>query len=265
LSGNGRLRTGVGIAGVGIDGWATDDEGVGGVVGGEGSSVLTRAVAGHRRALAEREWAAAEHRRVMEQQARIRARHEQRLLDAEVRATRRAFMEALRRRAGPDVVALLDEDFLTVADSPTVYRAVLEAAVTVGRAASADLQLQERDGVLSIVAQHGFSPEFLACVATVDAGQPTACAKALATRRPVLVDDVRGSAIFSGQPTLKPLVEAGTRSVYSYPLVTSVGDVLGVLSFHYRESAPASCRAGLVARCAAEALTRRPSAPLSSR
>jgi hypothetical protein len=258
--GNGRLLGGVGIAGT-----ATDDEGVAGVVGVEGSSVLTRAVAGHRRAVAEREWAVAEHRRVMEQQARIQARHEQRLLDAEVRATRRALMEALRRRAGPDVVAFLDEDFLTVADSPTVYRAVLDAAVTVGGAESADLQLQERAGVLSIVAQHGFSAEFLAFFATVDPAQPTACAKALATRQPVLVDDVRGSTIFSGQPTLKPLVEAGTRSVHSYPLVTSVGDVLGVLSFHYRESALASCRAELVARCAAEALVRLPSAPLSGR
>jgi GAF domain-containing protein len=238
--------------------------GVVGAVGGEGSSILARAVAGHRRAVAERGWAVAEHRRVMEQQARIQAQHEQRLIDAEVRSSRRALIGALRRRAGPDVVALLDEDFLTVADSPTIYRAVLDAAVTVGGAESADLQLQERAGVLSIVTQHGFSAEFLAFFATVDAAQPTACAKALATRRPVLVDDVRGSTIFAGQPTLKPLVEAGTRSVHSYPLITSGEDVIGILSFHYRKSAPASGRAELVARCAAEAMMRMPSAPRSS-
>jgi len=146
-----------------------------------------------------------------------------------------------------------------------IYRAVLDAAVTVGGAESADLQLQERAGVLSMVTQHGFSAEFLAFFATVDAAQPTACAKALATRRPVLVDDVRGSTIFSGQPTLKPLVEAGTRNVHSYPLISSGGDVTGILSFHYRKSAPASSRAELVARCAAEAMMRMPSAPLPSR
>lgn len=63
----------------------------------------------------------AECRGVGQQQARILAEQHQLVIDAEVRATRRALLRALRQRGGVDAVALLDWGFLAVADRPTVY------------------------------------------------------------------------------------------------------------------------------------------------
>ena len=58
----------------------------------------------------------------------------------------------------------------------------MDAAVVLGRATGADLQVYDPDvGVLRMAAQRGFSREFLAYFATVDAAGPTACAKALAS------------------------------------------------------------------------------------
>jgi GAF domain-containing protein len=160
----------------------------------------------------------------------------------------------MRRRGGTDAAAFCDPDFLAVADLPTVHRAILDAAVTVAGAASADLQLYDRAaGVLRIAAHHGFHPRFLTFFATVAAGQPTACATALATRQPVLVDDVTRSPIFAGQSTLEAMLDAGSRAVYSYPLIAR-GDIIGVLSVHHRKSTAHHGTAGLVADSAAWAL-----------
>jgi hypothetical protein len=62
------------------------------------------------------------HRAVRERE-RIVAQHEQRLVDAEVRTTRLAVLRALPRRGGANAAAILDEDFLAVADQPTIYEA----------------------------------------------------------------------------------------------------------------------------------------------
>jgi hypothetical protein len=141
--------------------------------------------------------------------------------------------------AGERTWPILDEDFLAVADRPTIYQAIVGVAVAAGRAASVDLQLYDRKArVLRLVAQHGFSSRFLAFFAAVGVAQPTACAAAFASCRPVLVDDVTRSAIFVGEPTMEPMLDAGSRAVHSYPLLASPDAVVGVLSFHYRERAP---------------------------
>jgi GAF domain-containing protein len=203
--------------------------------------------------------AVTECRRAGQQQARILAEQHQLFIDAEVRATRRALLRALRQRGGVDAAALLDEDFLAVADRPTVYRAILDAAVTAGRAACADLQLCDRRAeVLRIAAQHGFTSQFVVFFAAVDAAAPTACATALATRQPVVVNDITRSAIFTDQPTVELLLKAGSRAVTSYPLLFANGEVLGVLSFHHRTPGPNWGAAQLVARSAAQALTQLP-------
>lgn len=190
------------------------------------------------------------------QRLHVIAQNEQRLLDAEVRDTRRALVSAVRRRGGTDAVAFCDDDFLAVADRPALYQAILDAAVTAGRADNADLQLYDRHrGVLRLVAHHGFPQRFLTFFATVDAATPSACAVALATRQPVVIDDIARHEIFAGRTTLEPVLDAGSRAVSSHPLIA--GDrLLGVLSFHHRRTAPSPGHASLVASCATQALTR---------
>lgn len=170
---------------------------------------------------------------------------------------RRARLQAVHRRRGAGAVPFLDDDFLAVAHRSTVLAAIVDACLTIGAADACDLQIHDpTTGTLRIEAQHGFGAEFLSAFASVGANTPTACAMALATRQPVLVDDVTRSPIFQGQPTLGYLRAAGTLAVRSYPLLTTGGEVYGVLSLHYRRPAPAPGLAELVAHSAALVLTR---------
>lgn len=206
-------------------------------------------------ARADHRWATAERQRVEQQAARVRADQHQHLIDAEVQETRRILLQALRGRGGTNPVAFLDADFLAVADRPTIIAAILDAALTVGAADSCDLQIYDpATASLRIEAQRGFSDEFTAFFATVEGSQPTACAAALITQRPVLVDDVTRSPIFIGQPTLAPIRAAGSRAVRSYPLLAPNGQVHAVLSLHYRKPAPRRGAPGLIAAGAAQAL-----------
>ncbi|GIE99734.1 hypothetical protein Ari01nite_71990 [Paractinoplanes rishiriensis] len=197
--------------------------------------------------------AVADRQRAVRQRAQITAQRQQYLIDVEVRATRRALLRLVHRRDGPD--AFCDPDFLACADRPTLYQAILQTAVTAGGADRADLQLYDRSAAaLRLVAQHGFTAEFLTFFATVDTSTPTACAAAMSTRRPVVVHDITFSPVFAGQPTLEPLLAAGSRAVTSYPLITR-GELFGVLSFHYRRPQLPHHSTGLISWSAAQAIT----------
>jgi len=167
-------------------------------------------------------------------------------------------VQEIRYRHGVHAVAFLDEDFLAVADRAAMHLAIVEAAITVGGALRADLQLYDmRAGVLRMAGQHGFPGEFLSYFTTVDRTQRTACSEVLTHGEPVLIDDISRSPIFRDQPTLDVMLEAGSRAVYSYPLRTAGGGLIGVLSFHHRQPITPNGRTDLVAHCAAHALTAR--------
>ncbi|SNT49999.1 anti-anti-sigma factor [Asanoa hainanensis] len=151
---------------------------------------------------------------------------------------------ALSLGLDPGVSALTDVDFLATADRPLLIGAVLEAALTSTGATAVDVQrVEPGDGSLHIVGHHGFGRAFLDFFAQVDVDDPTACAAALRLNRPIEIDDVTRHPIFAGRGSLAALRDAGTRSVYSYPLAGPSGAPIGVLSFHYaRPSAERASR-----------------------
>jgi GAF domain-containing protein len=191
-----------------------------------------------------------------EQRERFDRQSQQRSVDHQVRRTRAALLREARQRGGTDAAVLFDADFLAVADEPAVFDAIVLAARSTADAC--DLQLFDQQvGALVIRAHQGFSPAFLGAFRAVTVGDPSACAVALSTARPVLVDDVTSSPIFAGQPSLDALLDAGTRSVASYPLRAADGSVFGVLSFHHDRRRPAfTDHESAVARGAAAALAR---------
>jgi hypothetical protein len=63
------------------------------------------------------------------------------------------------------------------------------------------------------------------------------------------------SPIFTDETSLRAVLDAGSRAVYSYPLLSG-GRVLGVLSFHHLRPVAHDDGAGLVAYSAAHALAR---------
>lgn len=200
-------------------------------------------------------------RRAESEQARIHGKLQQDIIDGEVRFTRRVVLARLRERLRTDRGALASDEFLAGADTPTVLDAIVLAATIVGAADACDLQLYDPVvGALLITRQRGFSKEFLTYFATVDPSEPTACAMAMRTGEPVIVDDVTRSPIFAGQPTLPVMLAAGSLAVHTHPLKDEAGQLMGVLSFHYRERRPRRGDPEMVAWCAARALahTRRP-------
>jgi len=50
----------------------------------------------------------------------------------------------------------------------------------------------------------------------------------------MIVDDVTESPIFAGTPALQVQLDAGVRAVQSTPLLSRSGNLLGMLSTHYR-------------------------------
>ena len=110
---------------------------------------------------------------------------------------------------------------------------VLDASIALLSADFGNIQLCDTEtGVLTIVAQRGFTPEFLHYFDAVDNGTGS-CRMALERKQRVIVEDVLTEPAF--QPHLKIVAAAGYRAVQSTRLLGSGGHLLGVISTHFRE------------------------------
>jgi len=90
-------------------------------------------------------------------------------------------------------------------------------------------------GALEIVVHQGFEAEFLDFFATVQ-DHTTACGTAMATGQRIIVDDVADNLIFAGSEARDVMLRAGARAVQSTPLWSRTGDLVGMLSTHYRRA-----------------------------
>ncbi len=109
---------------------------------------------------------------------------------------------------------------------------VLMVAIDISGADKGNIQLVDpRTGRLRMVARFGFDQWFVDHFASGEAA--SACNVAGQTQQRVIVEDVRESALFVGTPSLKAMLNANVRAVQSMPLVSSAGQVLGVISTHF--------------------------------
>jgi hypothetical protein len=109
----------------------------------------------------------------------------------------------------------------------------LHCAMRVTGATKGNVQIfDSASQVMHIVAQRGFSEQFLDFFHRVEAGE-AACGKALETRSRVVIEDVTASRVFRGTPALEILLDEGVRAVQSSILFGSSGQVAGVLSVHW--------------------------------
>jgi PAS domain S-box-containing protein len=112
---------------------------------------------------------------------------------------------------------------------------ILKVAIEISGADKGNIQLvNTNSGALNTSNECGFDPKFVDFFSEGDAS--SACNLAFETQQRVVVEDVRQSALFVGQPSLKAMNEAGVRAVQSTPLVSSTGNVLGVISTHFSTS-----------------------------
>jgi PAS domain S-box-containing protein len=111
---------------------------------------------------------------------------------------------------------------------------MLNAAIKITKADKGNVQLlDESSGSLSLTVQRGFEQPFLDYFAIVHRGDPSVCGASMQTTSQIVVEDVAQSDIFAGQESLRVLLDAGVRAVQSTPLVSSTGNVLGMVSTHF--------------------------------
>ncbi len=111
--------------------------------------------------------------------------------------------------------------------------AVLDTAIAVTEADKGNVQLVDSNsGVLTIAAQRGLERPFLKFFEYVR-DDASACAAAMRSGARVIVENVQESEIFAGQPSKDVLITAGVRAVISTPLMSSGGNLLGMISIHF--------------------------------
>jgi PAS domain S-box-containing protein len=111
---------------------------------------------------------------------------------------------------------------------------ILEAAITIGNADKGNIQIvNQQSGGLEIAVHSGFAKPFLRFFRDVKGDDASACAAAMREAKYTIVDDVTKSEIFAGQPSRRILLAAGVRAIHSVPLVSTSGNLVGILSVHF--------------------------------
>jgi hypothetical protein len=121
-------------------------------------------------------------------------------------------------------------------DRVGLLNGILEVVTKATRTDLGNIQLvNRRTGGLEIVAQRGFGPEFLDFFGEVH-DERAACGAAMRAQKRIVVEDVVTHPIFRGQPAQAVLLRAGVRAVQSTPLVTRSGELVGMMSTHFRSA-----------------------------
>jgi PAS domain S-box-containing protein len=122
---------------------------------------------------------------------------------------------------------------------PQLLAEIASAGVEIAGAAKGTIHLLE-DGVLTIVAQQGFSKPF---VESFDANRHNEAPyhMALLSSRRVIVEDIRSSPFYS-ETAGRAMLEAGALASQSTPLLSRTGEALGVFSTYYSSTRQVSDR-----------------------
>lgn len=127
---------------------------------------------------------------------------------------------------------------LIQADDPdSLYKEILHAAVTIMDADFATVQMLEKGHAkqeLRLLCHRGFSPEAELCWSTVTVQSGTPCGAALRTGRRQVVPDIQNCAGIVGAHEQDVFARMGIRAVHSTPLYSRSGELIGMLSTHWR-------------------------------
>jgi signal transduction histidine kinase/DNA-binding response OmpR family regulator len=111
---------------------------------------------------------------------------------------------------------------------------ILDAAIAITGADKGHIRLLDaKSGKLEIAAQSGFERPFLNFFAEIGKEDGAWCGAAMQSVERVIVEDVARSEMFVGQAVLGVLLDAGVRAIQSTPLVSSTGNVFGMISTHF--------------------------------
>jgi PAS domain S-box-containing protein len=119
-------------------------------------------------------------------------------------------------------------------DLSTALDEILDAAIAMQGADFGNVQLYNpATRTLEIVVQRGFKQDFLEYFRSVGVDDDSTCARAMRERKRMIVEDVEADAGYARYRDI--VTAAGYRAVQSTPLLSRGGDLLGILSTHFRQ------------------------------
>jgi PAS domain S-box-containing protein len=149
-------------------------------------------------------------------------------------------------------------------DVETLYGKLVEAAVSIMRSDFASMQqyyphLGAR-GELKLLGHHGFTPEAAGFWAWVRADSACTCGVAISRRERVIAADIEHTDFMAGTVDQEQLLKAGMRAAQTTPLFSRNGELVGMISTHWKTCHQPSERdlrlLDILARLAADLIER---------
>ncbi len=132
----------------------------------------------------------------------------------------------------------LSAELVREEDPQALYEKIIDAAVGIMRSEFASVQMlyPERGsgGELRLLAFRGFKPEAAKFWEWVRADSRSTCGEALRTGRRSIAPDVELCAFMAGSEDLAMYLQTGIRAVQTTPLIARSGNLVGMLSTHWR-------------------------------
>lgn len=120
-----------------------------------------------------------------------------------------------------------------------IYEEIIDAAVSIMRSDFASMQMlyPERGacGELRLLGFRGFTPEVATFWEWVTADSKCSCGAALRARNRVVVPDVEACDFMGGSEDGAAYRAAGIRAVQTTPLISRSGELVGMISTHWRK------------------------------
>jgi PAS domain S-box-containing protein len=150
-------------------------------------------------------------------------------------------------------------------DTEALHKKIMEMAAAIMRSEYSSMQILHHEpgkaGELRLLAFNGLNPEAAKFWEWVRADSASACGEALRTRARVVVADVEKCDFMAGTAERTALLQAGIHAAQSTPLFSRGGELLGMISTHWRKPHHPSVRdlrlLDILARQAAELIERK--------
>ncbi len=119
-----------------------------------------------------------------------------------------------------------------------LYERIVDAAITIMRSDYSSMQMlypeRGQGGELRLLACRGFNPRATSFWEWVRADSKSTCGAALATGKRVLAPDIAHDAFMAGSEDREVYLDTGIRACQTTPLIGRNGDVVGMISTHWR-------------------------------
>jgi signal transduction histidine kinase/ActR/RegA family two-component response regulator len=149
---------------------------------------------------------------------------------------RKQLSEALDREVtGSQLLQSISAGLVSEDDIGALYEQILDAATRIMRSQFASLQRVHSNGELQLLAWRGFDAQSARFWKTIGPHSVSCCYKALRARQRFIISDVEQCDWLTGTEHLAEYRRSGIRSVQSTPLISRSGELVGVVSTHWRE------------------------------